>query len=334
MIEKTKRLQLYWLDGFLTDLKIVKKLSNTITHYKRKLKKMYYKEKIQQYEGDPKKMWKILKEVTQTETKECNIEPEFMDQKMADNFNTFFATVGTKIQQSLNIKEKDNSQNTQEKFHFKEETEETIIKLIDRIRIDVAVGCDDINARLLKDSKYIIAKTLTRLVNISFRKSIFPTCMKKAIVKAIHKKENTEDPSNYRPLSILSTVSKVFERSATDQIVPYLTKNDLLNETQHAYLKGHSTQTCLSEIVNYTHRENDKGNLVGIASLDLSKAFDSISHSHMIQKLNELGLGRSALKWCESYLKERKQQTKFKKAIFLKLLLPIKNTLHHPYKRT
>ena len=315
MIEKAKRLQLYWLDGFLTDLSIVKKLSNTITHYKRKLKKMYYKEKIQQYEGDPKKTWKILKEVTQTAQKKSNVEPEFLDQNMANNFNTFFATVGTKIQQSLNIEEKDNSPITQEKFTFKEETEETIIKLIDRIRIDVAVGSDDINARLLKDSKHIIAKTLTKLINISYRKSIFPTCMKKAIVKAIHKKENTEDPSNYRPLSILSTVSKVFERSATDQIVPYLIVNDLLNETQHAYLKGHSTQTCLSEIVNYIHRENDKGNLVGIASLDLSKAFDSISHSHMIQKLNKLGLGRSSLKWCESYLKERKQQTKFNKYI-------------------
>ena len=68
--------------------------------------------------------------------------------------------------------------------------------------------------------------------------------MKRAIVKAVHKKESTEDPSNYRPLSILSVVSKIFERSATDQLVHYLEENNLLTPLQHAYRKGHSTQTC------------------------------------------------------------------------------------------
>lgn len=313
--EKSKRLKLYWLDGLFTDLKIIKSLTNNITHLKRKLKKLYYKEKIQQYDGDPKKTWKILKEVTQTGKKNTQVEPEFLNQDTANIFNTFFATVGTNIQKRLKVKEKQAGQPTQEKFHFKEETEESIIKLIDRIRIDVAVGYDDISARLLKDSKQVIAKTLTQLVNLSYKKATFPTCLKKAIVKAVHKKDCIEEPSNYRPLSILSTVSKIFERSATDQLTNYLEENNLLNETQHAYRKGHSTQTCLSEVVNYIYRENDNGNLVGIASLDLSKAFDSISHSHLIEKLSNFGLGSNSLNWCRTYLKDRKQQTKFKKFI-------------------
>ena len=137
--------------------------------------------------------------------------------------------------------------------------------------------------------------------------------MKRASVKAIHKKGDTDDPSNYRPLSILPIISKIFERSAANQLVKYLEDQKLLTAIQHAYRKGHSTQTCLNEIVNYIYEENDKGKIVGIASLDLSKAFDSINHSLLIEKLRNLGLGLTSLTWCRSYLTDRTQQTKFKK---------------------
>ena len=311
--EKSKRLKLYWLDGFFTDLKIVKSLSNKIIHLKRKLKRTYYRDKVDEYSGEPKKMWQILKELTQTETRPQYTEPEFINQNIANHFNNYFATVGTKIQKKLNVEEKEKTNIYTEKFEFKMEEEPTIIKLIDRIRADVAVGSDNISARLLKDSKHTIAKTLTQLVNLSYKKSIFPKCMKHAIVRPIHKKDSTEEPSNYRPLSILSVLSKIFERSAGDQFIKYLEENNLLSETQHAYRKGHSTHTCLSDILNHVYEENDKGNLVGIASLDLSKAFDSICHSHLIEKLREFGLGNGSLSWCDSYLKERTQKTKFKK---------------------
>ena len=80
-------------------------------------------------------------------------------------------------------------------------------------------------------------------------------------------------------------------------------------------MKGHSTETCLNEITNYIYEELDKNLLVGVASLDLSKAFDSICHSHLLQKLSNLGLSQQSLKWCQSYLTNRKQQTKFKNFI-------------------
>ena len=131
------------MDGLLTDLNIVKAVTNKITHYKRKLKKIYYSDKIAKYDGDPKKMWKILKEVTQTEAKKNEVEPEFIDQNKANTFNNFFVTIGSRIQKELNITEKEVRNNKSEKFNFKEENEETIIKLVDRIRVDVAVGYDD-----------------------------------------------------------------------------------------------------------------------------------------------------------------------------------------------
>ena len=312
LMERQRKIQLCGLYGLISDRTAVKVFTNKINHLKRKCKKQYYRGKIKEYDGDPKKMWKVLKEVTQTEKKQSTTEPDFMDQKTANSFNSFFSTVGCKLQKRLGIKTDSGKPTTNENFRFKEETEETILKLIDRIRTDVAVGEDDISAKLLKDAKFTVAKSLTRLINISYRTSIFPACMKKATVKAIHKKDDTQDPSNYRPLSILSVISKVFERSATDQLASYLEQNNLLNETQHAYRKQHSTVTCLSEVTNHIYKENDRGYVVAIVSMDLSKAFDSINHEQLIHKLAKLGLGTQSLEWCQSYLHNRSQKTKFK----------------------
>ena len=313
--EKAKRLQLYRLYGLWTDLKLVKSITNKINRLKRKLKKAYYTDKIQKYDGDSKKIWTVLKEVTHTKNNNTKIEPEFLNQELTNKFNKFFATVGSEIQKKLKIADAKPINKGAQRFQWKDETEDTVMKLIDRIRTDVAVGNDDISARLIKDTKQTIAKSLTQLINLTYKTSTFPNCMKNAIVKPVHKKDCTEDPSNYRPLSILPIVSKIFERSATNQLVQYLEENNLLTPLQHAYRKGHSTQTCLNEIVDYIYQENDKGNIVGLASLDLSKAFDSINHSHLLQKLVTLGLGENSVTWCKSYLTNRTQQTKFKSFI-------------------
>ena len=118
--------------------------------------------------------------------------------------------------------------------------------------------------------------------------------MKKAVIKAIHKKDSTMDISNYRPISILPTLSKVFERAAVDQLVAYLEGNNLLSTCQHAYRKRHSTVSCLVEVVNHIHQMIDKKRYTAIASLDLSNAFDSISHKLNLKKLTKLGLETNA----------------------------------------
>ena len=136
--------------------------------------------------------------------------------------------------------------------------------------------------------------------------------MKQAVIKPIHKKESTDDISNYRPISILPTLSKVFERTAVDQLTKYLEDNKLLCNNQHAYRRHHSTVTCLVELINHIYQLLDKKLYTAIVSLDLSKAFDSINHKLILKKLTTFGLENGSISWIESYLTNRRQTTKFR----------------------
>ena len=297
--------------------KRIKSISNTITQMKRNLKHKYLSEKLDEAQNDTKKCWDVLNMATnRTKVKE-SIEPENITQEKANQHNKYFASIGIEIQKKLGIQRietpsTENEENQAPKFEFSAENPEAIEKLIDNIRIDVATGEDNIGARLIKDMKHTISPILTRIINIGYECNTFPDCMKKASIKVIHKKDSTEDISNYRPISILPTISKIFERAAVNQIVNYLETNNLLSNCQHAYRKHHSTITCLFELVNYVYSMIDNKRLTAIASLDLSKAFDSISHELMLEKLYKLGLGRNTTSWISSYLTNRKQVIKFR----------------------
>ena len=237
-----------------------------------------------------------------------------MDKTKANQFNHFFATIGSKIQEKLKMKTQPPHLPV-DGFEFKHETEDTVFKLISRIRSDVATGNDNINAKLIKDAIHTITPSITQLVNLSYETKTFPDIMKKAIVRPLFKKEDKEKPENYRPVSILPIVSKVFERSATNQLMNYLEEQNKLTNTQHAYRRSHSTVTCLADLVDEIRRRRDRNETVGVIGMDLSKAFDSINHNILQQKLIEIGIGPNVITWMISYLKDRQQQVKFNNII-------------------
>ena len=301
--------------GLDEDKKALKKIKNEINHLKTKLKKEYYGNELQKYEGNSKKTWKILNEALGRVEEKNPTEPSNITKEKANSFNTFFATVGLEIQKKLNIKEHKTDFSNIQGFNFQPEKTENIIKLINRIKPNVAVGYDNINSKIIKDCKEVIAPWLTEIINIGYEKNTFPDSMKIANIKPIYKENNKELITNYRPISILPIISKIIERSSTDQLVNHLETNNLISKCQHAYRRGHSTQTCLIEIVNELYRNIDEGEFTGVAKLDLSKAYDSISHSLLLHKLAELGLSENSINFIKSYLSDRKQRTKFQNCI-------------------
>ena len=236
---KNTYLKLYRLYRNPDDLSLYKMAKNSQTHLKRALKRKYYKEKIDNYDGDSKKIWTILKELTNLSYRD-EILPDKVNKETANKFNQFFAKVGIEVQKNLGIQIETPDLTKVGDFKFNPETEERIDHLIRRIRPDVATGYDEISSRLLKAAAPVILTNLKDMINLSYETQKFPDALKKANVKALHKKGEYNNPAQYRPISILTIISKVFERSAADQLMSYYRIKNKLNTKQHAYRPNHS----------------------------------------------------------------------------------------------
>ena len=153
-----------------------------------------------------------------------------------------------------------------------------------------------------------VGEHLSKIYNISKRDENYPQSLKLADVTPIDKKEERTLLKNYRPVGLIPTVSKLFERDMYNQISLYITK--YLSPYLFGYRVGHSTEQCLTVMLEEWKKALDEKNSAGGILTDLSKAFDCLSHNLLIAKLEAYGFDNSALNYVYDYLQERKQRTK------------------------
>ena len=140
---------------------------------------------------------------------------------------------------------------------------------------------------------------------MSLEIGIVPNGLKSAIVKPLYKKSSRLDVGNYRPVSILPTISKILERAVYVQMEKHLKDNNILYEFQSGFRTSYSTDTCLINLQDGIRKEISQGKYVGMVLIDLQKAFDTVDHDILLEKLDAMGFNHN--KWFESYLKGRKQ---------------------------
>ena len=192
-------------------------------------------------------------------------------------------------------------------FHLEEVTENSVLKHLKNLKVSKSTGCDKISARFLKDAASVIVTPLTHIINISLMNGLVPDEFKTARVVPLYKKDDRNQEGNYRPVSILPVVSKIFERVVHEQLYNYLCSKELLYERQSGFRPKFSTNTALTFLSDKIRFNMDNGFYTGVVLLDLQKAFDTVDHSILMSKLRAIGADKLTVKWFTSYLSGRKQ---------------------------
>ena len=166
----------------------------------------------------------------------------------------------------------------------------------------------DIPTEIIKENSDIFSKFICENINNSIKSSIFPSYLKHADVTPLHKKCNKSLKENYRPVSILPILSKVFERSMFKQMSSFF--DDIFSKYQYGFRKCFSTQRWLLALLEKWKRSIDRGKVFGVLLTDLSKAFDCLNHDLLISKLSAYGFSLPTLRLIHDYLLNRKQRTR------------------------
>ena len=195
-------------------------------------------------------------------------------------------------------------------FSLNDATEETILKILLSLDVSKGSGYDTLPPKIIKLAAPIITTPLTNIINLSKLQSKYPDMMKVAYVAPAFKKEDRLKKENYRPISILNTFSKVFERYILGQLMPFF--DETMSQFLSAYRKNFSCQNVLLRLIEQWRQYLDNNKVVGAVLMDLSKAFDCLPHELLIAKLEAYGLDRQVVKLIYSYLKDRKQTVKIK----------------------
>ena len=182
---------------------------------------------------------------------------------------------------------------------------DAVLKKLQRLQMDKAQGPDDIHPAVLKNCAEIISLPLTLIYEKSLQEGKLPTDWKKANVTPIYKKGSKNDAGNYRPVSLTSVPCKVLESIMKDAMVDYLESTGFYNHCQHGFVRGRSTLTNLLETLESWTRILDEGYGIDVIYLDYRKAFDTVPHTRLIEKVKAMGINGKLLSWLEQFLLDR-----------------------------
>ena len=195
-------------------------------------------------------------------------------------------------------------------MHLNEISQGEFINIVEQMEPKNSQDLNGVSIKTIKYLKYELASPLVHLFNLSIRSGTFPTKLKASRTVPVFKSGDPLNCDNYRPISLLSSISKILEKFVANQLINHLEYNKLLYEHQYGFQRNKSTihnlVYALNKLCFKRATVNEKKFVIGVF-LDLKKAFDVVNHSILLKKLNHLGLNGRVLDWFTSYLDGRSQ---------------------------
>ena len=292
-----------------------RQIRGKVYHTLNKLRTEYYTKKLNETKGDMKKSWKVMKNAMNQDTKSNSIDRILFQDgvitgptNLAKAFNEHFVSIGERLAKTVGYTDIYPTQflkQAKTKFKFKQIKVEEVFRVINKLVNAKAVGTHAIPNRLLKEANNLISPSLCEIFNCAIETKTYPDDLNIAKTTPLFKTDDKEDMNNYKPISVIPTVARVFERLVYNQIYKYLTNNNLLSNKQYGFRSLHSTALALSESTNQWLLNMGKMNSVIL--LDIKKAFDTVNHNILLKKMYYYGIVEDELEFFESYLRSRIQ---------------------------
>ena len=267
-----------------------------------------------------KKTWKGIKSIINIRETSYNLPTsmsinnvnESDPTMIAEGFNSYFSTIAEKLQNKIYSVNTNFSKYLSDKvdsnFLFQSADTEEILRIITSLNNSKSTGPNSIPTDILKLLAPILCHPLKEIINISFATGIYPDKLKLAEIIAVFK--NKGDPRlflNYRPISLLSNINKIFEKLVHARLYSFLELHDCIYELQFGFRTKHSTNHALMSLTETIRVALDNSNFACGIFVDFQKAFDTVDHNILLQKLEHYGIRGLANNWFKSYLSNRKQ---------------------------
>ena len=302
--------------GFFTTYKQKRNLIITLL---RQSKASYFASFFEENKNDAKKTWEGIRDIVNISKKNRTSPSKLVFQnnvftetdKMAEAYNNFFVNIGKTVEDKIpQVPQHFSSfleNNVQNSIFLTSVDDKEVLSMLHKLNSSKSCGPSSISTNLLKTHADLFCEPIKMVINNSFLEGKFPDLLKIANVCPIFKKSDRNKCENYRPISLLSNLSKVFERAMHIRLYNFLSDNKSLYNLQFGFREKHSTNHALLSIVEQIRENLDNKTFSCGVFVDLEKAFDTVNHKILLKKLEHYGIRGPANSWFSSYLTSRKQ---------------------------